>query len=134
MKFWMSGEIQSDVSDAFRRSCNKIEPSLNGFLEHKNYGKGLVKWSFIAIILSENGPKGYNEVKRYNKRDKTCEFRLLVDHGRFRDGGTKEHNAMICEALLRSLSLLAAMKVPDFDLSALQADFLEHGRNQGWLS
>jgi hypothetical protein len=133
MKFWMSGEIQADVSDAFRPLCNRIEASLNDGLAGRDYGGGLLKWNYVAIILSDDGPKGYIEVNRYNKRDKSCEFRLKVDHDQFKDGDTKTRATMLCESLLRSLSLLESMNVPSVDVKALQEDFTNIARRQEWL-
>jgi hypothetical protein len=133
MKFWMSGEVQDDVSYDFCRLLNRVEASLNSFLENRSYGSGLLEWNFIPIILPEDGPSGLKEVKRYKKRDKTCEFRLRVDHARFKESDSRQQTILFCEALLRSLALLESMNIKDFDVSALRVDFVDFAKQHEWL-
>ena len=133
MKLWTSGELQADISDAYRSVRKRIETSVNRAIEKRDYGGGLVQWNYLAIILSSDGPKGYNEVKRYNKRNKKCEFRLIIDHAQFKEGDATKKTAMVCESLLQSLSVLESMNIPDFNVSLLREDFLDVAKRQGWL-
>ena len=134
MDIWMSGEIQSDVDDAYSEVRKEIETKLNTAFASKDFGTGLVKWYFIAMIFGEHGPADYKEISRYSKRDRTCEFRLIIDHESFRAGGRTARAALVCGALLRSLDLLSEKKVPDIDLPALRAVVIEVANRNGWLT
>ena len=129
----MSAEVESDVSQAYMELSNRIEASLNNGLLARGYGAGLVEWSFIGIILNDDTSRYYKEINRYNKKDKTCEFRLKIDYKQFKEGDMKKRTKMLCESLLRSLSLLESKNVPNLDLAALRQDFIDIALRQEWL-
>lgn len=134
MKVWMSGEVQADISDAYRNVRNRVEASLNLALNELSYGAGLQEWDFIAIIRNDDSPMEYGEVNRYDSRNKSCEFRLKINHAQFKTGNTQTRTSMLCDGLLRSLSMLESMNVPDLDVSSLRRDFLAIAGGQGWIA
>jgi hypothetical protein len=134
MQLWMSGELMRDVGDAYSKVLNIVEPTMNTVFRQRDYGEGLRQWAFIAMILGELGPPDYKEIKRYHKRDKSCEFRLRIDYDAFREAHLSERFTLVCEALLRSLSLMEDMKIPDVNVKALRDDFVSTARANGWLT
>ncbi len=133
MRFRMSGEVDRVVGRAFFETRKWLNEVLEASLNERDFGDGLVEFAFIPMILGPNSPTDYKEVKRYNKRQKTCEFRLIVDHNAFRDGTPKERAGLLCQSLLRAISLLGTMQTVDIDLPALEAAVTSTARTQGWL-
>lgn len=129
----MSGEIDSDVAGAYREVRRMFEDILNGELESNEYGEGLAEWNYLAMILGKNSPPDYQEVKRYDTRGKAAEFRLIIDHDRFKNGTVKARSTLLAESLLRSLALLDEMKVPNADVAGLRRDFISVAEREGWL-
>lgn len=132
MQIWMSEEIEADVADAYQEVRTKIESSLSSVFEKRDYGPGLVKLYFIAMLLGDNAPAGLKEIKRYKKKDKTAEFRLVIDHEQFKAGDHRSRAALIVDALLRSLDLMGGMGIPDVDIASIRADLLATAESQGW--
>lgn len=132
MRLWMTEEIQADVDDAFTEIRKEIEHTTNAWLKLEDYGEGIEKWTFISIVLPKND-RFLDEVQRYTKRTRIAEFRLYVSHESFKKGDKPKQLKLVCQALVRSLKLMADMKIPSFDQKRLLADFERHAINNGWL-
>src|SRR5690348_2122886 len=108
--FWMSGEIQADVDDAFRASLHAIEPDLNRRLEGASFGGKVEEWVFIAIIRREDHPD-YGEIVRKASRGRSLEFRLKISHSEFLSATPVEQIRLILQARARSVSLMGRLGV-----------------------
>lgn len=75
MKLWMSGEIQSEAYDAYRRARAHIETTVNEALSGEEFVLAVEKIAYIAII---GAPAEYKEVAKYSKRTSVLEFRLII--------------------------------------------------------
>lgn len=133
MKLWMSAEAWIDVSDTYRKARNQIEEAVNRALSDRDYGKGVRKWAFLAIMLPPDIQQDYPEVYKYHKSDKSVEFRLRVDLEAFKAGDESTHKRLICEALLHSLNMLDEKSLPYFDHKQLRSDFQSLAKQHGWL-
>jgi len=122
IKFWMSGEIQSEVDDKFDATWKVIEAELNQCVEGKNYGEGLKEWAFIAIILKPGFDEYYPEIKRYRKKKREVEFRLKIDYKEFLKGNAEANLKLFAQSVLRSFSLMREMNIKNFDLERLTND------------
>ncbi len=131
MNLWMSGELESDVADVHREARKIVQSELNERFEQANYGGGLKEWAFISMILGPNSPP-YKEVKRYNRNEQSCEFRLRIDHDAFAAADRSERAGLLCQALLKCLDYLASMKVNNLDIDQIRRDCLEVARLNGW--
>jgi hypothetical protein len=40
MRFWMSGELQSNIGEGYRVNGNKLEAALDNYFQPKSYGAG----------------------------------------------------------------------------------------------
>ena len=116
----MSGEVMADVVDAHREARTVIESQLNSFFADRQYGSGLAKLAFISIISSLGSP-WFPEIRRYNKRTKTAEFRLAIDHEQFLNASPTKQQALLAQALLRAGQGLKDLNIPAFS----QPEFLE---------
>lgn len=133
MKLWMSGEIQDDISETYGKVSNRIEDVLNPVLQSHNYGDGLLEWDVIAIILDEPASKHYKEIKKYDRRKRSSEFRLAINHSSFKSADAKQQFGLVIDMLLRSLSILEDQKVPNLNISALRSDVMNIARQNHWL-
>ena len=122
IKFWISGEIQSDVGDCYREAQNTIEAVLNQYVEGKDYGEGLKLWTYIAIILKPGFDEYYPEIKRYRKKKREVEFRLKINYKKFLKGNAETHLKLMAESVLRSFDLMRDMNIKDCDLERLISD------------
>ena len=133
MKLWMSGELQNDIAESYRQARKAVEAAVGEMLLPRDYGPGIAKLAFIAMIFGEHGPADFKEVKRYNRRDKSFEFRLRIDHDKFVSSSASDQCRLVCESLIRSLSLMKEMDVAGVDVAKLQADLEGVGRAKGWI-
>ena len=95
---------------------------MNDCIGRKNYGSGLKLWSYLAIILDSKTDPYYPEFKRYSRRKKEAEFRLKINHKQFLNGSPDTYLRLMSESVLRSLNLMAEMKIKDIDLNRLMED------------
>src|SRR5947209_17995795 len=81
-KFWISGEVMADVGDTFRQAMNEVEEGLNEQFAAHDYGQALEELAFIAI-LRPAGDEFYPEIYKYDRKKRTVEARLKVNHRDF---------------------------------------------------
>src|SRR4051812_4417485 len=111
MKFWMSGEIMADVADAHREARNEVEEQLNERFGARDYGRDLQKLALIAIIRPA-GDDAYPEIYKYQKKDRTVEARLKINHEEFRGAKDKtERKQLLLDALERAIARMSELKI-----------------------
>ncbi|MGD9155847.1 MAG: Imm44 family immunity protein [Bacillota bacterium] len=132
MILWMSGEVMEDVGESSRLASNEIEEYINEHLQSIDYGPEVEKWAYIAIILPAKD-EFLTEIYKYHKRRKVAEFRLKVDHDKFIKANQLEQRKMLCESLLRSITLFPQIKIKNFDYKRLETDFARIAKEKGWL-
>ena len=119
-KLWISGEVQADVGDSFRRASNAIEGEVNQLLERISLGEKVQEWAYIAIIRKEDHPD-YDEVIKKSSRGKALEFRLKIPHAAFASASPEEQIRLMLKSLSRSVTLMAELGVATETQSALRA-------------
>ncbi len=132
MQFWNSCEAEVDVADPLRYAGNDIEDKLNEALSTRSYGDGVVEWAIIFIMLSQDDPN-YCEIQRFHKKRKVVEFRLKVDHAKFKSGTEIEQRQLLSAAILRSFRLTSKMKLDDFDQTKYESDVCQVLTSHGWV-
>src|SRR4030042_1145061 len=121
MELWVSGEIQGDIGDRYRAARKLVKTAMNSCIKDRDYGEGLKKWYYIAIILDFED-EAYGEVAKYSKRKKEVEFRLKIDHDAFLSAHTAGQVRLVSQSLLRSLRMMPEIGVKDVDFDRLTAD------------
>ena len=121
MELWMSGEIQHDVAEAYRKARNLIEDTVNESIKDNDYGEGLRRWSYIAIIRAEDS-EDYGEVKKYWKKRKEAEFRLKIDHAAFLSADMAHHIRLISQSLLSCIRMMPEIGVTNFNFDRFNED------------
>jgi hypothetical protein len=123
MKLWMSGEIQANAADAYRQARKDVENVINDKLSRSDYGSGIQKWIYIAIIREEDS-EDYGEIKKYTRRTKEVEFRLKIEHSKFTTAHSTEQKRLLFESLLRSIREMKELRIPDVDFQRLETDVM----------
>ncbi len=103
MKFWISGEIDSEVGETFRQIQNAIEEALNEKLGLNDYGEVLSKLALIPIILGPRFSGSQKERRLIKWKDKVADYRLYIDFHAFLNGTEKERKALLLKNLLDSV-------------------------------
>lgn len=132
MKFWSSGEVQSDIADDFRVVRKAIDDAINLHLANNDYGESVEKWDHIAIIRAVDS-SDYAEINKYAKRSRTIELRLKIDHGLFKASGINDRYKLFGTSVLRGLEIAGEMKIPGFAVSILFDDILGLLKVKGWI-
>ena len=130
MQFSFSGEIMSDVGDDYAAVRSQVEVRLQQRLVRTPYGEGVKEFFFAGIVLPF---EMYPEVKKYDRNDRSMEFRLIIDHRSFKAGSRPEQFKLFFAALLRCLEHMKDMSIPDFDRERLERDMLAIGADSGWV-
>jgi hypothetical protein len=120
MRLWIGGEISQDVYDAHVFSRDEIEHIVNDRLKKLNYGSGLKSWDVIPIIMPKRRQIDYPEIAKYSQKKRDCEFRLYIDHAKFKKGSQAEQYRLYCDMLTRSLDYLESWNIPKFDVEQMR--------------
>src|SRR5580692_2003719 len=99
MKLWISGEIDSILSDSFRITRNYLEENINNILASKNYGSGVISWDIIMIISKDKG----KEIYKYNKTKKETDVRIVIDIDKFKSCDDLMKKMLLLDFLITSL-------------------------------
>jgi hypothetical protein len=132
MRLWMGAEVDADVGESFRVLRNEIEKRANDSLASIDYGDAIAKWAHISIIRQVEGD-AFPEIVKYDKRRKVAEYRLKIDHRLFRDGDAQRKRKLVCESLVRSISMCGELKVNHFECERFLRDFTDVCQGNGWL-
>lgn len=131
MVIWMSGELQADIDDAYRITRNEMESMINAAIADMDYGKNVMKWALIPIILNFEDPV-YHEVRKHHKARKVIEFRLKINHAAFKQADDLGKRKLIFQTILRSIDLARSMKLENFNLDRFEQDVRQVGLKNGW--
>ena len=123
MKIRLSGEINHDVYDAYFILSREIERLVNDRFKETNFGSGLKVWSVIPIILPKSSQSSFPEIAKYDKKTRRCEFRLFIDHAKFKKGSKPEQYRLFCDMLKRSLDFLDSWNIPKLNVQQMRTDF-----------
>ena len=121
MRIWIGGELYHDIDD-FDLS-KEIVRLINDRLKKTSYGSGLKSWDIIPIVLPKRRHVDYPEVAKYDKKSRQCEFRLWIDHAKFKKGTLAEQYRLYCDMLRRSLDYLESWDIAKLDVPQLRVDF-----------
>lgn len=123
MKLWIGARIDSDINyDEFRIVRNKIETSINQFIQNIDYGEGVVSWDIVLNVFSEGG----KELFKFNKKTKDTNIELWIDHAEFQNGDVVKKGVLIYNALLKSLDTMKQKStIKDFNFDLFKKDILK---------
>ncbi|MEY4916766.1 MAG: hypothetical protein RL616_679 [Verrucomicrobiota bacterium] len=119
MKLWIGGELDADVADSFRIASNRVEDAINHVILQKSYDLPVTGWDCIAIIRAD---AEFPERIRYSKKTREMDFRLCIDHAKFKAANSNEQELMLFVMLRRSLELLVQRLPSTLQLDELHTD------------
>lgn len=131
MKFWLSGEVQADVSDAYIGALKEIRDALNDAVGDLDVGP-VATWGFIALIR-EVDTAAYDEVKKYHRGERSFEFRLRIDHGEFIRSDQLGKRRLLMTALLRSVQEARIVAPAAVDLHRIEQAMLIVAQARDWI-
>ncbi|MDW5419276.1 hypothetical protein R6242_22135 [Iodobacter sp. CM08] len=111
MKLWMSAESEGDVGDDVFYVRKIIEPLINKNLEGVDINEEYEKWAFLAVTFSEGRLLHYPEIVRRSIKNKVLEFRLHIDHFKFKNTDRRGQLNLTFDALERSILLMGKLKI-----------------------
>jgi len=118
MKLWISAELDGDVAEKHQAARKAVLDAVNQRLKNHKFSSPWKSWDFISIIMSERD--FYEEIAKKSKKDKSLEFRLKIDHGKFLKASQKQANKLLVDALGRSVDKMAKMEVSEEDIEFLR--------------
>jgi hypothetical protein len=119
MKLWIGAEMDADVADAFRVARIRVEAAVNRITMTKSYDLPVNGWDCIAIVRAD---KEFPERVSYSLKHHEMDFRLRIDHSRFKVASPHEQELMLFTMLRRSIELLVKRLPSAVSLEELQAD------------
>ena len=134
MKFSISGEIDGSIprdkiDEKFLEVLSLVKPKLKSYLETQNYGEE-VELLFICPIIMKLSKKmieqgWHKERKLFKRKDKSTDFRLMIDYNTFKKANLKEREKLLIENIINSVRLLESRTSKNFDGKRLESDILK---------
>lgn len=128
---WMSAEVDEKYGDDLRLARNFIEQKFNPLLK-QDYGPGVVEWALITILRDKIDP-GWGEVKKYHRKRRVMEFRLIIDPLEFEWRDASGQRDLVFASIMRSLDLFREMNLKnvEFDLDQFRGDLVAAAEKHG---
>lgn len=118
MKLWISGEVDSDIGDAFRITMNQVENRINENIQYDKYGDALKSWDVIMVISKDGGKESF----RYGKKTRDFSVRMIIPHDEFKAGSSDRKTELFVMNLIRSLEQLSSKGFDNFRVDDLKKD------------
>tara|TARA_B100001063_G_C16739474_1_gene543934 strand:+ start:1007 stop:1375 length:369 start_codon:yes stop_codon:yes gene_type:complete len=100
MKIWMTGEIDSSISEKYRNVRKSLEKEINEFLSGMD--TEIDTWMFVSIILRKTDCD-FPEIFKYHKSKRRIETRVKIDYDSFLSSDNYMARRLAIGGLLRSL-------------------------------
>ena len=119
MKIWMTGEIDSSVSEKYRNVRVSLEKEINEFLSEIEIG--INTWMFVSIIL-KSVDDDFPEIYKYHRSKNRFESRVKVDYESFHTSDVQAARLLIIGGLLKALENIEG----DVSVKEIIKTFLEN--------
>lgn len=122
--------MQADIADAYRLARLDVKQAVESALSERDYGAALTRLNLISIILEDDS--GFDEIKKYHKKDRQFEMRLKIPHQQFRVADEQFQRQMVAYTLVRAVKEMRALGVPGIDYDRLESDVAGAATSRGW--
>ena len=85
MRFFLSGNIDAAIGDAFSRAQRHVQTRLNKATAGRNYGTAV---DLIGVIPTISRRLPYWERRLFQRSKRTADYRLHIPYERFRRSST----------------------------------------------
>ena len=100
MKFWLSGIVETENSEAYRHARNATQAKLNALAIPVSDGVPVAEINAVFIINQDTEP---SEFRRFVKKEKVLNARLRIAYGHFLSASETERVKLMLEALIRMI-------------------------------
>ncbi|GAA3962068.1 Imm44 family immunity protein [Allohahella marinimesophila] len=121
MRFFISGELDSEIAEVFRAIRQQVEKQLNEHLAGQMYGSAIEKIALAPII---RGPRfsPASERRLVQHKSKTADYRLVIEYDRFLNGSEQVRRQLLVENLLLAVDDLGRKLGNKFEGQRLAQD------------
>lgn len=122
MRFFFSGELDVQIHDAYRSTCQEVESRLNSALATSDYGDAILEIGIIPIILSPKFANFRKERRLVKRRDRVADYRLFIDFDAFAHGSEVERRILLVRNVIESIRDIDRKMGSGFDGARLCED------------
>src|SRR5947208_3702951 len=122
MRFFIAGEVDTAVADAWRESSRPVEVRLNAALAERQYGPAIQSIGIIPMILRPEWQHGRPERKLLRGKDRDADYRTIIDFEAFRQGSAEARERLIVANIVDAVRDLNRKARGTFNGEALVAD------------
>src|SRR5215213_8570011 len=95
MRFFIAGEVDIAVADAWRESSRPVERRLNAALAERDYGPAIQSIGIIPMILRPEWQQGRPVRKLFRRKDRDADYRTIIDFVAFSQGSVQVRERLI---------------------------------------
>ena len=121
MRFFISGEIDSEIGDLFTPIRKEIELVLNENIGSKSYSLDIEEIYLIPMILGPRFPD-HKERRLLQRKDKCADYRLHIDFNAFLNGTVQERKILLVKNLFDAVADIKRKLKNSFDADNLLKD------------
>jgi hypothetical protein len=125
MNFFLSGELDQEVSDAWRAVANNLERRLNSFFQDRDYGAAVKEIGVIPMILRPEIQAGRRERRLFQRKQLSADYRTFIDFEEFKSGDKKLREKLLLRNILEAITDLSRKAGKDFNGEQLISDILD---------
>src|SRR4029079_1716789 len=101
MRFFLSGNIDAAIGDAFSRAQRHVQTRLNKATAGRNYGTAV---DLIGVIPTISRRLPYWERRLFQRSKRTADYRLHIPYERFRRSSTRGREKLLVENALAAVA------------------------------
>mgnify|MGYP003429931519 CR=1 FL=1 len=130
MRFFISGELDSEIDSVFRPIRQEIEVRLNKELGGTSYGNSIEEIFLAPIIL---GPRFSTRAERklLKHKNKVADYRLVIDFEAFLNGTEQARKQLLLGNVLASVADISRKLGGKFEGEQLSQDIIALFEIQG---
>ena len=95
MKFWLSGELDHRIADAFPTIRSRVESRLNAQCEERDYGDAVTEIAIIPMILGPEFLQGKSERRLWQRKQRAADYRTFIDFETFRGANDTQRERLL---------------------------------------
>jgi len=104
MKFFISGEVDVLIQDAWRSVARRVEDQLNERCQGQSYGEAIEKIAIIPIILRPEWQAGRTERRLIQHKQGAADYRTFIDFKKFRAGNDIVRELLLLKNIVEAIS------------------------------
>ena len=124
MEFFLSGELNAEIADAYAPVRRHVEERLNTSLSAKEYGSAVRSIGVIPMILRPESRLSRPERKLFQRKACGADYRTAIDFEKFRDGNESVRQQLLVRNVVEAVEDLQRKAGRTFQGHALMQDIL----------